>query len=228
MVNIDKIREKIRETLKKYPLPKKIYNYVAQQSDIPKEVTTKALLSEICRKCGDKVYHPSQEINRTLWGTGDCEKGIMFVLQNPGVSKVLKHEKFRGITRTGVSCAGGGAILRWVTNLAGYDFDRDIYTTNCVKCCTSNNKKPCREIQNKCYPFLKQEIKEINPDKILTFGNPAGKNVNKAVKELNKNNIQVRNFSHYSYAVNKEQIMKNTKGKDFTDWVIEIISFLTY
>lgn len=228
MVDIDKIRKDIRKILKEYPLPKRIYDYVAQQICIPKEVTTKALLSENCRRCGDKVYHPPEEINRTLWGTGDCEKKIMFVLQNPGVSKALKHEKFIGITRTGVSCAGGGAVLRWVTQLAGYDFDRDIYTTNCVKCCTPNNKKPSHEVQRKCYAFLKQEIEEINPDKILTFGKLAEKHVIKAIKELNKIDIQVKNFAHHSYAVNREQIMKNEIGINFTDWVVEIISFLKY
>lgn len=228
MADINELREDVEKIMKDYPLPKQIYDYVAQQIDIPEQVTFKPLRSENCSDCGNMVYHPKQEINRTLWGTGEHKKDVMFVLQNPGVSKSLKNEKFRGITRTGISCAGGGAILRWVAKLGGYDFDKDIYTTNCVKCCTTENKKPKSIVQKNCYPFLKQEIKEVNPNNILTFGKLAQKNVERAIKELNRKDIQVKNFFHHSYAINRQGPMMNKHGKNFTDWVIEIVDFLNY
>jgi uracil-DNA glycosylase family 4 len=228
MNDLDGTKKFIREIINEYPLPKQIYTYIQQKIVIPNKVTTNFLIKNNCQICGDKIYHPLHQINETLWGTGDGKKKIMFILQNPGVSQSLRNEKLIGITRTGISCAGGGSVLRWIVQLAGCNFDKDIYTTNCVKCCTKKNKGLTAEIQKNCYPYLRKEISEFNPIKILTFGIPAKKNVNTIIKELNKKNIQIKNLPHYSYAVNREKQMKEKYHMDFADWAGEIISFLKF
>ncbi len=50
-----------------------------------------------------------------------------------------------------------------------------VYVCNILKCKTDKNIKDCEEEIKKCFPFLKEQIKKINPDVICTLGTCASK-----------------------------------------------------
>ena len=115
----------------------------------------------------------------------------------------------------------GASVLRLIVDLAGYDFDDDIYTTNTVKCCTVDT-----DIEDKvwlnCSSFLYDEIVNIRPKKIAVFGKPAKKSISEIIenKQLDVNDIQIDYFPHYSYVMNYH-------GMDLKECIKDIIEFLT-
>ena len=139
----------------------------------------------------------------------------MFILQNPGRRRTgIKN--LPGITNKKLSCTGRGSILRLPVELVGYDFDEDIYTTNAVKCCTTDNKVS-KEMSQNCRPFLQEEIERIKPKKIAVFGNKARKSIE--ALDIDNDDVEIRYFPHYSYVTVYKQTL-------LSDWMLDIASFL--
>ena len=235
MNKVERLKKESNEFLEQYMhekklWKKKLYEYIRKKYVDPAiKKHTKGLIytgrllpeKEICERCGDLIFCPKhvRKNESNFLGTGNHKKDIMFILQNPG--KRDKGAGKYGITNTRLSCTGGASILRLVTDLAGYDFDEDIYCTNTVKCCTSNNNAEEDIIRN-CRPFLKKEIEIIKPKKIVVFGNKA----KESLDGIEIDEVCIKESRHPSYAVDKRKIMKRIDDKDLDEWMFDIVKFL--
>ena len=99
-----------------------------------------------------------------LWGTGDPCADLLFVGEAPGKVEDWKGKPFIG---------EAGILLDTVLFKLGLDHD-DIYITNCFKCHPPDNKLPGikdqREWFDCCWPYLEQEIQDVNPRVVVLLG----------------------------------------------------------
>lgn len=103
-------------------------------------------MNEGCVRCPELVKSRKQ----ITWGYGNIKSGIIFIGEAPG--------KY-GCDKTGIPFFGdkSGDLFQKMLNSVGWTKEL-IYTTNVVKCCPPENRKPdAIEIEN-CYEYLDQEI----------------------------------------------------------------------
>lgn len=102
---------------------------------------------------------------RLVFGVGDPEASLMFIGEAPGRNEDLKGEPFVG---------AGGQLLDEL--LASIDLRRrDVYIANVLKCRPPDNRDPLPEEASTCTPFLREQVRLIDPTVIATLGNHATK-----------------------------------------------------
>ena len=112
----------------------------------------------VCRGCAlaDTRTH-------MVFGDG-CETAeIMLIGEGPGANEDLQGEPFVG---------AAGEDLNGILSLAGLKRE-DVYIANVLKCRPPGNRNPRPEEVLACSPFLREQIRSIWPDIIVTLGNPA-------------------------------------------------------
>ena len=112
----------------------------------------------VCRGCAlaDTRTH-------VVFGDG-CETAeIMLIGEGPGANEDLQGEPFVG---------AAGEDLNGILSLAGLKRE-DVYIANVLKCRPPGNRNPRPEEVLACSPFLREQIRSIWPDIIVTLGNPA-------------------------------------------------------
>ena len=108
-----------------------------------------------CQLCGGRT--------NLVFGTGVPTAEIMFVGEGPGRNEDLQGEPFVG---------AAGEDLNGILSLAGLKRE-DVYIANVLKCRPPGNRNPRPEEVLACSPFLREQIRSIWPDIIVTLGNPA-------------------------------------------------------
>lgn len=89
---------------------------------------------------------------------------IMFVGEAPG-----KNEDERGIP----FCGKAGSVLDNIIYKLGLK-DNDYYITNLVKCRPPKNRDPKPSEKEKCFGWLKKQLKVIEPQIIVSLGKHSG------------------------------------------------------
>lgn len=87
----------------------------------------------------------------------------MFIGEAPGRNEDIQGEPFVG---------AAGEDFNRVISLAGLKRE-DVYIANVLKCRPPGNRDPRPEEVLACAPFLREQIRSIWPDVIVTMGNPA-------------------------------------------------------
>lgn len=126
----------------------------------PREVSLEEIRSVMgnCRLC------PLCETRSTIvFGVGNPRARVMFVGEAPGKNEDLQGEPFVG---------RAGENLNRILSLAGLARE-DIYIANVLKCRPPANRNPKADEVLVCSPFLREQIRSIWPDIIVTLGNPA-------------------------------------------------------
>lgn len=109
-----------------------------------------------CRKC------PLCETRTTVvYGVGNPEAEVMFIGEAPGRQEDLGAEPFIG---------AAGKYLNELLALAGIERP-DIYIANVLKCRPPSNRDPQVDEIEACAPFLREQVRAIDPDVIVTLGN---------------------------------------------------------
>lgn len=99
-----------------------------------------------------------------VFGVGNPEAQIMFVGEAPGADEDRTGEPFVG--------RAGQRLDRWISDLG---LSRDVvYIANVLKCRPPGNRDPRPEEVDKCSPFLKAQIRAIEPKVIVALGRHAG------------------------------------------------------
>ncbi|MBU2524751.1 uracil-DNA glycosylase [Patescibacteria group bacterium] len=96
-------------------------------------------------------------------GDGNKNAQIMFIGEGPG-----KNEDIQGIPFVGAA----GRILDEMLALVNLD-RQDVYIANVVKCRPPENRDPEPEEVKACWPYLKEQVRLINPQIIITLGRHA-------------------------------------------------------
>jgi len=101
--------------------------------------------------------------SRTLlvFGEGDPHARVTFVGEAPGRSEDLRGEPFVG---------AAGKLLDELLAHAGLE-RADVYIANVLKCRPPSNRDPVRLEIDTCTPFLREQIRLIAPDVLVTLGN---------------------------------------------------------
>lgn len=102
---------------------------------------------------------------RVVFGVGDPHARVVFIGEGPGKNEDLKGEPFVG---------AAGQLLNELLAHAGLQRS-EVYIANVVKCRPPGNRDPeAIEIET-CTPFLREQIRIIKPDVLVTLGNFATK-----------------------------------------------------
>jgi DNA polymerase len=109
-----------------------------------------------CRRCS-----LSETRTNLVFGVGNPAAEVMFVGEAPGRQEDLGAEPFIG---------AAGRYLNSLLALAGLKRE-EIYIANVLKCRPPDNRDPRPEEIELCTPFLREQVKAIRPEILVTLGN---------------------------------------------------------
>lgn len=107
--------------------------------------------------------HETTEGNVCVWGDGPKKSRVMIIGEAPGAEEAKTGKPFQGKS---------GQLLRAELHAVGLD---DVYISNVVKCRPPDNRTPSTKEQKACRGYLDEELDAVNPEYVLTLGNPATK-----------------------------------------------------
>jgi len=125
-----------------------------------------ATLPDIRELIGDCHRCPLGDTRTTLvFGVGDPHARVMLVGEAPGRNEDMNGEPFVG---------AAGQLLNELLEHAGLRRE-DVYIANVLKCRPPGNRDPETSEIETCTPFLREQIRVIDPDVLVTLGNFATK-----------------------------------------------------
>jgi DNA polymerase len=121
-------------------------------------------LQRIREEIGDCTRCPLHEKrNSIVFGEGNDRARLMFVGEGPGADEDRVGRPFVG--------KAGQLLTRMITAMT---LERtDVYIANVVKCRPPKNRDPEAGEIEICLPFLKAQIRAVQPDVIVTLGRTA-------------------------------------------------------
>ncbi len=124
-----------------------------------------------CTKCA-----LSENRKQVVFGTGPDSAQAMFVGEAPGKNEDQEGEPFVG--------RAGKFMNRCLQDL---DIDRSqIYITNIVKCRPPENRDPASEEMDACEPYLRKQVRLVDPDVIVSMGSVASKRLTRSSKRISQ------------------------------------------
>lgn len=122
-----------------------------------------ATLRETAESC--TACRLAETRNNVVFGTGDPDARLVLVGEAPGQNEDLKGEPFVG---------AAGQLLDELLRGIGTD-RRQVYIANVLKCRPPGNRDPMEDEIDCCKGFLREQIRLIHPDVVVTLGNFATK-----------------------------------------------------
>lgn len=139
-------------------------------------------LAEECRRCPGLV----DGRERICWGVGPTDADVVVVGEAPAYGHP-GADRWRGGNHTGMAYTGrrSGRKIRGLLAEAGVT---DAYYTNAVKCYPSaahdadgnptgeaheENRAPTDAERANCRPYLREEVRRVDPETVLATGNHA-------------------------------------------------------
>ncbi len=125
-----------------------------------------ATLEDIRSLIGDCHRCPLGDTRTTIvFGVGDPHARVVLIGEAPGKNEDLKGEPFVG---------AAGQLLNELLAEAGLD-RADVYIANVLKCRPPGNRNPEPIEIDTCTPFLREQVRVIDPRVLVTLGNFATK-----------------------------------------------------
>ena len=98
---------------------------------------------------------------QVVYGVGDPHADLMFIGEGPGFHEDRQGQPFVG---------AAGQLLNRMLGEIGLSRD-DVYIANTVKCRPPNNRDPLPDELDACSPWLREQIRLIDPHVVVTLGN---------------------------------------------------------
>lgn len=111
-----------------------------------------------CQHCTAATAH-----TRTVFGEGNPDARLMFVGEAPGAEEDRQGRPFVGRS---------GQLLDKIIAAMGLS-RADVYIANVLKSRPPNNATPTSAEASLCGPYLKEQVRIIRPEVIVTLGKPA-------------------------------------------------------
>jgi DNA polymerase len=147
-----------------------------------------------------------------VFGVGDPDARVMFIGEAPGRNEDLQGEPFVG---------AAGKFLDELLGEAGLRREQ-VYIANVLKCRPPGNRDPLPEEIETCTPFLREQIRLISPQVLVTLGNFATKFVlktNTGITRLHGSPQQAGRFvvfpSFHPAAALYDRTKQDALGEDF-------------
>jgi len=135
----------------------------APEAGDPEDLESLRALIGDCRRC--KL---SQGRKHLVFGEGSPKARLVFVGEGPGAEEDAAGRPFVG---------EAGKLLTKIIE-AGMGLKReDVYICNVVKCRPPRNRDPEKDEIQTCLPFLKQQLRIIQPEVICTLGRIAAQSL---------------------------------------------------
>ncbi|MBQ6453915.1 MAG: uracil-DNA glycosylase [Coriobacteriales bacterium] len=139
-------------------------------------------LQDVRDRMGDCKACPLWEGRTNLvFGVGNPYARVMFIGEGPGKNEDLQGEPFVG---------AAGKFLNELLDIAGLRRE-DVYIANILKCRPPGNRDPQPAEIAACTPWLREQIKVIHPEYLVTLGNFATKFVLKTERGITSLHGQV-------------------------------------
>ena len=139
-------------------------------------------LQDVRDRMGDCKACPLWEGRTNLvFGVGNPYARVMFIGEGPGKNEDLQGEPFVG---------AAGKFLNELLDIAGLRRE-DVYIANILKCRPPGNRDPQPGEIAACTPWLREQIKVIHPEYLVTLGNFATKFVLKTERGITSLHGQV-------------------------------------
>ena len=156
--------------------------------------------AEACRSCALGAQR-----RNLVFGAGDPDAEVMFIGEAPG-----RHEDEQGVPFVGPA----GQLLTKIIEAMGLSRNL-VYIANVLKCRPPGNRNPLPDEVVACFPHLKRQIEIIQPQIIVTLGNPATKAILETTQGITRmrgrfvswHGIEVMPTFHPSY------LLHNPSGK---------------
>ena len=113
---------------------------------------------------------------QTVFGTGAPDAPLMFIGEAPGA-----EEDAQGIPFVGAA----GKKLDQMIEAIGFKRE-DVYIANILKSRPPDNRTPLPSEVEECGPYLRKQIKIINPTVIVSLGSPATKYLLQTVEGITR------------------------------------------
>jgi DNA polymerase len=129
---------------------------IGQEKPIPR-ISLSTLEQEVlkCEKCR---LHEGK--TNYVFGEGDSHAELMFVGEAPGYYEDRQGKPFVG---------KAGQLLTKIIKAMGMERS-EVYIGNILKCRPPDNRDPEEDEMRACFPYLKQQIRCINPKVICALG----------------------------------------------------------
>ena len=157
-----------------------------------KKIDKNELLDKIKEELGDCQRCPLAKTRTNLvFGAGNPDTTLMFVGEAPG----------RDEDREGIPFIGrAGQLLTKIIQAINMTREQ-VYITNILKCRPPNNRNPETEEIERCYPFLQQQIKVIQPRIICALGAFAAQTLLQTKTPIGKLRSRGHPFNEHSLVI---------------------------
>ncbi len=132
-------------------------------------------LEDVKRMIGDcKRCRLHQKRKNIVFGSGNEKAEIVFVGEAPGGDEDIQGKPFVG---------KAGQLLTKI--IEAMELKREgVYIANIIKCRPPNNRDPLEDEISACEPFLKEQLRIINPKIICTLGTFAAQTLLKTKEKI--------------------------------------------
>ncbi len=130
----------------------------------PRNATTATSLQLIRDEIGDcKRCRLHEGRTHIVFGVGNPKAEVCFVGEGPGADEDAQGEPFVG---------RAGQLLNKMIEAMGFH-RQDVYICNVVKCRPPGNRAPDPDEMETCSPFLRAQLRAIQPKAIVVLGKTA-------------------------------------------------------
>lgn len=98
---------------------------------------------------------------QVVYGVGDPHADLMFIGEGPGFHEDRQGQPFVG---------AAGQLLNRMLNEIGLSREQ-VRIANCVMCRPPNNRDPLPDELDACAPYLREQIRLVDPHVVVTLGN---------------------------------------------------------
>jgi uracil-DNA glycosylase len=109
-----------------------------------------------CEKC-----NLSKSRTQVVFGEGNLHAGLMLIGEGPGYYEDQLGRPFVGPS---------GELLDKILGACGFTRWEQVYIANIVKCRPPQNREPLPEERNACLPYLREQIRLIDPKILILLG----------------------------------------------------------
>ncbi|MBU0686494.1 MAG: uracil-DNA glycosylase [Candidatus Margulisbacteria bacterium] len=184
-------------------------------------------LKKTAEKCTKCPLHKGR--TKVVFGHGPVPCDLMLIGEGPGENEDLSGLPFVG---------RAGKLLTKIFESVNIDREKQVYIANIVKCRPPKNRAPLANETEACFPYLRAQIRLINPKIILLAGAPSTKVVLGKTDPMGSlrgkwfklpgTNIDVMPIFHPSYLLRNAS--KNEGGPKWHTWndMKEVVNALEF
>jgi DNA polymerase len=131
-------------------------------STASEELVRLSEVASVCTKC-----RLAESRTQVVFGVGNVNADLMFIGEGPGFHEDRQGEPFVG---------AAGQLLNTMLGEIGVT-RTDVYIANVVKCRPPDNRDPQLDEIEACSPYLREQVRLIDPRVIVTLGNFATRTI---------------------------------------------------